>query len=273
MAKQPTYKYRGYTIPRRLIDLTGGGVDTWDDIARYHMDAYDKYTPFKSDANILEVGCGVGRDAIHLLDRLSDKGTYIGMDIIKPSIDWCTQHISSQHPNFTFHYADIHSPIHNPKGKLKVTDTHLPAGEAWADLIVLQSVFTHMFSWDIAHYLQEFRRILKPGGKVFASFFVLDDEARELIKKTKPALQFKHQLEPGCFINNKTYPEGAIAYTPEKLHELLRIGGLQLAQPIHPGFWSGRQGDFDGQDIAILERPGRPRLGAIRQAVQAWKAT
>jgi len=258
--KHKNYSYKGYSIPQDLIDLTGGGVDTWDEIARYHMGSYDKYTPIKPDFTILEVGCGVGRDAIHLTKKLSDNGTYIGVDIIKPSIDWCTKNITSKYPNFTFDYLDIYSQIHNPSGKLKVTDVTLPGEDGSVDLIILQSVFTHMFSWDIVHYLAEFRRLLKPGGKVFASFFVLDPEALQLVEKTKPALSFKHKLEEGCYLNDKDYPEGAIGYTPEKLHEMLQIGGMRLDRPVYKGFWCGRVGDFDGQDIAILSSPVPPPL-------------
>jgi len=249
------FKYRGYSIPKNLVDLTGGGTDTWDKIAQYHMKAYDKYTPIEPTDTILEVGCGVGRDAIHLTEKLSSKGRYIGFDIIKPSIEWCQKNISSKYPNFGFHYFDIESQIHNPAGKLKTTDIVLPAKDKSVDLIILQSVFTHMFSWDIAHYLKEFHRVLKPGGKVHASWFVLDDEARKLIKKSGVKLTFTHKIEEGCYANDKKYPEGAVGYTPEKFNELLQIGGLELAQPIHKGFWCGREGDFDGQDIAILQSP------------------
>lgn len=253
--KTKNFKYKGYSIPSRLVDLTGGGAETWDDIALYHMKAYEKYTPIKPNFTILEVGCGVGRDAIHLADTLSSEGRYIGFDIIEPSIKWCTDNITANHPNFEFHYFDIDSQIHNPAGKLKPTEIKLPAKDNSVDLIILQSVFTHMFSWDIAHYLKEFKRVLKPTGKVHGSWFILDQDAFKYIKKTKSKLSFKHELEPGCYINDKNYPEGAIGYTPEKFNELLQIGGLELAQPIHKGFWSGRPGNFDGQDIVILQVP------------------
>jgi hypothetical protein len=33
---------------------------------------------------------------------------------------------------------------------------------------------------------------------------------------------------------------------------MLARSGMALDHPIHPGFWSGRQGVTDGQDIAVL---------------------
>lgn len=247
------FKYKDYSIPVRLVDLTGGGTETWESIAKYHQSAYAKYAPIKPSHNVLEIGCGVGRDAIELTEKLTD-GKYIGIDIIKPSIEWCQQNITRRFPNFEFHYLDINSPIHNPRGKLQTTGINLPVENAWADRIILQSVFTHMFSWDIVHYLKEFKRVLKPGGKVFASFFILDDETERLIKAGKSKFSFEHKVEDGCFTNDPDYPEGAVAYTRETLDQLIKFGGLALDQPIHYGVWSGRKNTEDGQDIVILRQ-------------------
>ena len=77
--EEQVFEYRGYRIPVRLINLTGGGTDTWDVIARGHMEQYARYAPIDRDASVLEVGCGVGRDAIQLADHLSDRGRYAGI--------------------------------------------------------------------------------------------------------------------------------------------------------------------------------------------------
>jgi SAM-dependent methyltransferase len=256
VTEQQLFEYKGYRIPVPLVDLTGGGTDTWDVIARGHMGQYASYAPIANDAFVLEVGCGVGRDAIQLTDHLSAAGSYVGIDIIRPSIEWCQANITPRHPNFTFHYLDIQSQIHNAGGSLDVRDVKLPVRSASADRIILQSVFTHMFFDDIVHYLKEFRRILKPGGKVVTSFFVIDDETRKLINVSErdPAfsLKFAFPHGKGCFINDERYPEGAVAYTFPRLHQMLAKSGMTLDQPIHHGFWSGRQGVTDGQDMAVL---------------------
>lgn len=89
MSKEKVFIYDGYAIPEKLVMLTGGGTDDWEDINKAHLESYRKYTPIDKDAVVMEVGCGVGRDAIELTKILSDKGRYIGFDIIKPSIEWC----------------------------------------------------------------------------------------------------------------------------------------------------------------------------------------
>lgn len=264
--EQSLFEYKGYRIPVQLVDLTGGGVDTWDVISIGHMGQYSRYAPIDPNASVLELGCGVGRDAIQLTEHLSSDGSYVGIDIIRASIEWCQANLTPRHPNFTFHYLDIKSQIHNSGGALRVRDVKLPVPSASADRIILQSVFTHMFYDDIIHYLKEFRRILKPGGKVVTSFFVIDDEVRKMLDANRGdpafALTFAFPYGEGCFINDERYPEGAVAFTPKRLHQMLATSGMVLDQPIHPGFWCGRQGVTDGQDIVVLSvshSPVEPR--------------
>src|SRR5665811_201496 len=159
------FEYNGFRIPIDLVNLTGGGVDTWEEISLGHQDQLEKYSPIDPDHHVLEVGCGVGRDAIQLTSHLSANGSYDGVDIIKPSIEWCQNNITSRFSNFRFHYLDIYSQIHNAGGHLKTTDVKLPVEDHSIDRIILHSVFTHMFEEDIVYYLHEFERILKPDGK------------------------------------------------------------------------------------------------------------
>lgn len=256
-----TFDYRGYKIPIDLINLTGGGVDDWDAISVGHVDLYRRYTPLHSDHVVLEVGCGVGRDAIQLVDILSERGRYIGFDIILPSIDWAQQNISTQYSNFEFVYFDVESQIHNPGGEIDSADVRLPAEDASVDRVFLHSVFTHMFAKGIVHYLKEFRRVLKPDGLVLASFFIVDEIALRMVRTTDGGKQHRHQLsfehkrEPGCFINDLKFPEGAVAYTPLKLKAMLFQGGLGIhGRHVHRGVWSGVQDASNGQDIIVLEQ-------------------
>src|SRR6266571_7701862 len=249
------FEYKGYRIPVPLVNLTGGGTDTWDEIASAHMEAYTRYAPIDPDASVLEIGCGVGRDAMQLTEHLSPGGRYIGIDIIRPSIAWCQANITPRHPNFLFHHLDIQSQIHNPGGSRRLTDVTLPVASRVIDRVILQSVFTHMFYDDIVHYLREFRRVLSRGGVVFASFFITDEESLRMARENgdpSPGLRFEHPYGKGCFINDPAYPEGAVGYTPEKLDEIVRVSGVVLDQPVHRGHWCGRAGVRDGQDVVVL---------------------
>ena len=248
-----TFAYNGFDIPVDLARMTGGGPETWHDITVGHLLEYEQYCPIRPDHRVLEIGCGVGRDAIGLTKVLDTEGRYLGIDIIRPSIEWAQLHITPRFPNFEFRYLDIQSQIHNPSGALHVRQIALPVETESVDRIILQSVFTHMFEDDIVHYLEEFRRALRPGGRVFASWFLLDDESLTMAQSVPDgALTFRFAYADGCLINDEQYPEGAVGFTPEAFDRILRRGGFELDQPVHRGFWCGRDGVTDGQDIAVL---------------------
>jgi len=248
-----TFAYDGFDIPVDLAQLTGGGPETWKDITVGHLLEYERYCPIEAEHSVLEIGCGVGRDAIGLSRVLNRQGQYLGIDIIGRSIDWAQRNITPKFPNFEFKCLDIKSQIHNPGGSLQVQEVALPVETGSVDRIILQSVFTHMFEEDIVHYLLEFRRALRPGGFVFSSWFVLDDETLELARSTEGnTLTFRYPFGDGCQINDEVYPEGAVGFTPSAFERILLRGGFELDQPLHRGFWCGRRGVSDGQDIAIL---------------------
>jgi SAM-dependent methyltransferase len=249
-----TFEFEGFAIPEELAILTGGGGDSWQGISSAHMAAYERYCPLRSGQHILEVGCGVGRDAIPIARLQGPQGSYLGVDIIQRSISWCQGNITPRYANATFHHFDILSEFYNPTGSLTVADTSFPIGDGTIDRNILQSVFTHMFEDDIVHFLSEFRRVLRPGGLVLASFFVVDDETLAMADAADGVLTFRHPWSEGCLINDPDTPEGAIAYRRAVFDRILDRGGMTLDQPVHLGSWSGRTGVPDGQDIAILKQ-------------------
>jgi SAM-dependent methyltransferase len=252
-----TFAYNGFDIPVDLARLTGGGPESWHDITVGHLREYEQYCPIEPSHHVVEIGCGVGRDAIGLSQVLGPQGHYVGIDIIRPSIEWAQTHITPKFPNFEFRCLDIQSQIHNPGGTLQVREVALPVESANADRIILQSVFTHMFEDDIVHYLSEFRRALRPGGLVFSSWFLLDDESLEMARSAPDnTLTFNYEYGDDCLINDELHPEGAVGFRPPAFDRILQRGGFSLDQPVHRGFWCGRQGVSDGQDIAILRAVG-----------------
>jgi SAM-dependent methyltransferase len=253
------FEYEGYKIPHHLMYLTGGGGLTWDAIAKGHMWQYSKYCPIEANHSVVEIGCGVGRDAIQLTKHLSKRGSYFGVDIIEPSIEWCKNNISVKFPNFNFIHYDVKSQIHNSGGKINTTDITFPLKDKSVDRIILQSVFTHMFETEITHYLKEFHRIMKDNAKICASFFIINNEVLEMAKNTSPTLEslelsFKIPYENGCYINDANYPEGAVGFTDEALERMIRNSFLMLDQPVHYGSWCGRKDKTDGQDMVILKK-------------------
>ncbi len=252
-----TFSFFEYELPVDLVNMTGGGTDTFAAIANGHIQYLKDRIGIESDYDILEVGCGIGRDAIPLTKIISPQGSYVGIDIIKPSIDWCTANISRRHPNFSFIHFDVQDQLHNPSGKSLMKEHKLPCADASIDRIFLWSVFTHMFEKDIAHYLREFKRVLKQDGKILATCFIVDDEilkAARRVNLTPYDLKFEHPYADGCYVNDISVPAGAVAFTEVKLMELINKSGLKIVPPILTGQWWGKNdGGGYGQDAVILK--------------------
>ena len=60
-----------------------------------HIRNIDDACGLRPGLDVLELGCGVGRGAIPLIDILGLDGSYVGVDVMGPSIAWCRQSISA----------------------------------------------------------------------------------------------------------------------------------------------------------------------------------
>lgn len=246
----------GYLIPEHLAVLTGVGTEGFDSIGKLHMKSYYKHMGLWPEMTFLEIGCGIGRDVFQLLPLIGESGEYIGVDVTQDSILWLKENIAPLHPNFTFYHFDAQHEIYNPLGSKTSLDFSLPAPDCSVDRMSVGSVFTHLFENEIVHYLQEIRRVLKPDGLAYTTFFLYDKDAVDASRAnsiTPFNLRFEHPNGDGCFVNDAFYKTGAVAYTYEALLRMVNKAGLKLAQPVIRGGWSGLfQGSDDGQDVLIL---------------------
>jgi SAM-dependent methyltransferase len=189
---------------------------------------------------------------------LRQSGRYIGIDINNRTIEWCSENITKRHPNFRFFHYDVAEQLYNPAGTLPISSCKIPAAAGSVDLIIVQSVFTHMFEEGVCFYLEEFARVLKPSGNAYATFFVVDDDIRAAIRDAPVTvfnLSFRYRHGAGCFVNDTRYPTFAVAYTPEKLEQMAKSSGLTSARALIRGYWSGSYPEADcGQDVMILRR-------------------
>ncbi len=253
------HRFKGFDIPSHLIALTGAGADSLDEIGKGHIERYDKYVGLSPGMTLIDLGCGIGRDAFQLIGYLGEKGRYIGIDVTRDSIRWCQRNITPRHGNFVFHHADARNELYNPFGTIASRDYRLPVADGTVDRIVLASVFTHLLADEVVHYMEEFRRVLKADGLVYASFFLYSEEALAAaaeLGNTSWKATFEHRLGDGCYGNDPVYPRGAVAYTDEAMRRMMDQAGLRLVRPYLKGWWSGLHGDAaeDGQDVAILAR-------------------
>lgn len=251
-------EHHGYSIPRNLAWRTGR-LDRFREVSDAHLDLLSRFGGMDEARDIVEIGCGVGRDAIPLTHMVPPEGSYLGIDVMRPSIEWAQAHVSRAAPHFEFVHFDVSDAQHNPGGSGEMTGYRVPRDDNSIDLVFLFSVFTHMFPRDVVHYLSEFARILRPGGRVLASVFTMD---RALIPYLESIgggglrnLTFTHEVEEGFFHNDPKVVPGATAYSLGRLGRMARDTGL-VPQTFVRGSWRrDGAGQIEGQDVVVLGKP------------------
>ncbi|MBU3619955.1 glycosyltransferase [Polynucleobacter sp. JS-Fieb-80-E5] len=249
--------FKGYMMPEHLVRLTGAGSATFDELGQGHIKNYQKYMGIESGMSFLEIASGMARDAFPLIELLGPNGKYVGIDVQRESIVWCQKNITRKHPNFEFVHFNAYHELHNPFGTKTTMDYPLPVADRSVDRIGLQSLLTHIFEDEVVHYLKEIARVLKPNGVAYVTFLLYSEEvvaASRINDCTPYGLRFEHQYADGCYINNLQYPTGGVAFTAEKMNEMIKKAGLKLTRPFLRGYWSGfyENPDDDGQDVALL---------------------
>ena len=240
----------GLRPPRSLISVGDGDFVT---IGNEFLNYFKDLGRLRPNEKVLEVGCGVGRMAIPLTAYLNTQGSYEGFDIVRPEIRWCQKNITPRFPNFNFHHIDVRNKQTNRKGKLPASGYQFPLADGQFYFIFLTSVFTHMLIDDIENYLKEISRILRPGGRLLATYFLLDEATHERLRKIES--RFRYPYASGLVID-RSIPEASIAYEEDKIRALHEQYGLHIQEPIRYGNWSGRKEFLSSQDIVLAVKNG-----------------
>ena len=233
------------TPPRRLDFVGHSDFATTGDEFLAHFVELGGLQPGE---RVLDIGCGIGRMARPLAGYLSSDGSYDGFDVNRDGIAWCRRRYR-RHPNFHFEVADLFNARYNPRGAQRADAYRFPYDDASFDFVVATSVFTHLLEADAMRYVAECARVLAPGGRLFATFFLLNDASRALIEEGKAGLAFA-DADQRVAILDEALPEEAVAYDDEWVFEALRSNRLELSAQ-HPGSWSGRAESASFQDIVI----------------------
>ena len=266
------YKFLSPSLPlppKEHIDAIGGEFTL---VALEMLDYFIERAGLQPHHRVLDVGCGVGRIAYALAYYLDERGSFDGVDVMRPLIEWATANLASRRPNFHFQHVDIYNGMYNPKGTLDANTFSFPYKDAAFDLVTVTSVFTHIQRRELRHYLDEIGRVLAPGGRVAATAFIITRESAELIRAGKSSQPLVHHHK-GALVANTRTPEAAVGYQDADIRGWIEESGLRVAS-IYPGSWCGRSGGLSYQDLLVLERSpagatGNP--GSLSRRVAGWR--
>ncbi|MBI1358011.1 MAG: methyltransferase domain-containing protein [Acidobacteria bacterium] len=180
---------------------------------------------------VFDFGCGCGRIARQLLAQPTPPERYMGVDINREMVTWCSENLSPLHPDFRFEHHDVYNK-NLGKGNSAARTAHFPVGDREFSLLIAHSVFTHISLDQTIFYLHEMRRILQPGGLAKTTWFLFS-------RKTFPMLA-PSQV---CLFVNEDDPTNAVIYDWEYLRQAFIDSGFRIRRVRPPGI-PGHQWEF-----------------------------
>lgn len=239
---------RDNRIPPKRMIYTGGG--DFVKIGNHILEELKTHSLITPASKVLDVGSGIGRMALPLTDYLTS-GRYEGFDIIKSGIRWCQRNISSKFSNFQFTWIPLSNDLYKSKGG-DADQFVFPYEDAVFDLVIVISVFTHMLPKEVENYLKEIRRVLKPGGACYATFFLLNDGSSSSMSKSDE-FYFKYAHGHYSLLNEKVKAAN-VAFREDYLKKLIENNRFKITATEY-GSWSGAfpAKPFAFQDVIILK--------------------
>jgi SAM-dependent methyltransferase len=244
-------RHGGDPRPPWFLNFVGG--ERFDELGLGHFKNVRTIAAARPDDRVLDVGCGIGRVALHFAKFLGEHGRYDGFDAVRLGVDWCNARIARRDPRFRFVHVDVYNRQYNPNGLLDAASFSFPYDDEKFSLVYATSVLTHLLPDAAAQYLKEISRVLEPGGRSLVTYFIINDDSRRHMTKSG-GLCFQ-PTEEGYWTTQPENPEAAVAYEERAVWSMYDQASLEIQAPIRYGSWSGRDGLVGGQDHVLASKP------------------
>jgi SAM-dependent methyltransferase len=239
-------------VPPRGLQYHGAG--DFRATGHHLVDLLAAHAGLAPSSRVLDIGCGLGRAAVALTEILDGEGSYDGFDVSRSDVAWCRQEVSARFPRFRFHLADIGNSEYNTAGREPADAYRFPFPDSSFDVALAASVLTHLLSGAVRRYLAESARVLRPGGRLLATFFLLDEATRSRLAASASPLRFADRCAD-AWVHEPRRPEAIVAYDLGWVRDSVAHAGLEIVEPIRFGTWSGRDEGASYQDVVVARVP------------------
>ena len=181
------------------------------------------------DSNIVEIGCGYGRKAYHLLNyelqgqRFS--GTYHGVDIDEELLAFARKKFPA--PQYSFQLTPHKSQTYGTTAASDGVQCRIEREDDSQDFLFSTSLVTHLLEPELLNYITQSYRVLRPGGFTQMNFFCMDFLRDKKILGSR--WTFAHRIGR-AHVESQQYPEAAVAYNQEDMIAFYRNAGFNEVQ-------------------------------------------
>lgn len=153
----PLKDENGVPVPDALLMMTVVGHKNWSQFRASGAKAVETFADlvnrnggdFSGAERIMDFGCGCGRLARHL--PAYSNAALVGVDYNSKLIDWCAANLAG-----TYIKNELQPPLQLPGAQI--------------DILYALSIFTHLREETQIAWLDEYARLLKPGGFALVTF-------------------------------------------------------------------------------------------------------
>ncbi|MEY2518420.1 MAG: hypothetical protein QOF24_179 [Verrucomicrobiota bacterium] len=138
-----------------------------------------------SGIDLLDVGCGV-RFTQTLINRSILFGSYTGLDVSLPVIEWLREHVEKKDERFRYAHWNVRNALYNNEpSAVPIRSCSTFPVEGTFDIITGFSLFTHLDPEDAEQMLRLMRKAVRSTGYLFFSAFC-HDETLQTFKDADP---------------------------------------------------------------------------------------
>jgi len=206
------------------------------------------------DDQVLDLGCGCGRIAGHILAFLSPAGRCTGMDCAPELLDWCKQNLAPRYANAEFVLSDVRSGAHHPESGGPATDYTFPFADGTFSFVFSVSLFTHMLIDAVRRYLCETARVTRPGSRFVSTYLLLNDRSMAGIRRGTAFRDMKYEVGKSRTFD-EAVPEEGIAHPEDTILTFYRDCGFEVTG-VEYGAWPEGKAVFPNvdQDTIVARR-------------------